>query len=276
MNYYCLIAGLPDIHPEETKAVTSLLELKSDLLEQLSSEDGELLKLLFAKFDNDNWLKFLQNKDAVLHPLANLKSEDLGQLISLMQEFEHPSDKRLLPYIRTFYSSYTDESFLSEGMSHEDYLSGLYFEYAMKCKNSFLQKWFEFNLNLNNIFTAVSCRKHGFEMRSLILGNNEVAQLIRSTNARDFGLTGMFEQLDGVLRIAEEENLLEREKKIDELKWAWLEENTFFNYFSIEKVLAFVIKAEMIERWKPLSSEKGTEIFRELLGSLKEGVTFEE
>lgn len=276
MNYYCLIAGLPEIQPEETKAVSSLLELKHDLLEQLSFEDSDLLKLLFAKFDNENWLKFLQNKDAVLHPLANLKSEDLSELISLMQEFEKPSDKRLLPYIKTFYSSYSDENFLTEGVSHEDYLSGLYYEYAMQCKNTFLQKWFEFNLNLNNIFTAVACRKHGFDMRSLILGNNEVAQTIRSTNARDFGLTGMFEQLDAVLRIAEEPNLLEREKKIDELKWTWLDQNTFFHYFSIEKILAFVIKAEMIERWKPLSAEKGTGIFRNLLDDLKQGVEFEE
>lgn len=276
MNYYCLIAGLPDIQPEDNKAVASILELKKELMEQLSHDDAELLKLLFARFDNENWLKFLKNKDAELNSSGNLTSDDFGQLLTLMQEVENPKDRRLLPYINAFYSSYIDENFLSAGISAEDYLSGLYYEYAMGSKNEFLKKWFEFNLNINNILTAVACRKHSFDVKLLVLGNNEVAQTIRSSNARDFGLAGMFEQLDTVLRIADESDLLEREKKIDALKWSWLEENTFFNYFSIEKVLAFVLKVEMIERWKLLTVNNGTQIFHGLLDDLKEGVKFEE
>lgn len=275
MNYYCLIAGLPDLQPEDNKSVTSLLDLKRDLMEQLSTSDADLLKLLFAKFDNENWLKYIENRDAVLNPLGNLTSDDLGQLLAMMQELENPKDIRLQPYLHSFYSTYNDENFQSDGVSSEDYLSGLYYEFAMQSTNTFLKDWFEFNLNINNILIASACRKHGFEMRSLVLGNNEVAQTIRASNARDFGLIALFEQLDLVLRITEEADLLEREKKIDALKWAWLEEHTFFNYFTIEKVLAFVLKAEMIERWKPLTVEKGTHIFRELLGSLKEGVSFE-
>ena len=275
MNYYCLIAGLPDIQPEDNKTTLSLIELKNDLMEQLSDDDVELLKLLFAKFDNDNWLKFIENKDADLHPLGNLKADDLGHLLALMIEFENPKDSSLLPYIHTFYSTYNDEKFRLEDMSNEDYLSGLYYEYAMKCKNDFLKAWFGFNLNINNILTAVTCRKHGFDQRNFVLGNNEISQAIRTSNARDFGLSGMIDYLDQVLHISEESDLLEREKKIDALKWNWLEENTFFNYFSIEKILAFVLKSEMIERWKPLSAEKGTLIFRELIVGMKEEVKFE-
>lgn len=275
MNYYCLIAGLPDIQPEDSKIIAPMIHLKSDLMEQLSAADLELLKLLFARFDNDNWLKYIENKEAELNPLGNLNQEDLSQLLALMQEFENPKDTRLMPYIHKFYNTYNDEKFLSEGISHEDYLSGLYYEFAMKNDNSFLKSWFEFNLNLNNILTAISCRKHGFDQKTLVLGNNEVAQSIKTSNARDFGLGGLFEQLDAVLRISEETDLLEREKKLDALKWNWLDENTFFNYFSIEKILAFILKIEMIERWKFLTVEKGTQIFRELLVGMKEGIAFE-
>ena len=168
MNYYCLIAGLPDIQPEDSKTHSSLIELKNELLAQLSEADAELLKLLFSKLDNDNLLSYLENKDADLNPLGNLKTDDLEQLIALMQEFENPKDSRLLPYIQTFHNTYTDENFLTEGVSHEDYLSGVYFEYAMGCKNSFLRKWFEFNLNINNILTAIACRKHGFDQKTLV------------------------------------------------------------------------------------------------------------
>ncbi len=275
MNYYCLIAGLPEIHAEDTKIDTSLIELKNDLLEQLSVSDAELLKLVFAKYDNDNFIAYLYNKDAELNPLGNLKSTDWEQILGLLQEVENPKDSRLLSYIQTFYSAFGTDKTNTEGISNVDFMAGLYYEYAMKNDNHFLSAWFEFNLNINNILTATACRKHGFDQRNMVIGSNEIAIAIKNSNARDFGLAGIFDQLDLVLRIAEENDLLEREKKIDALKWAWLEENTFFNYFSIEKVLAYLLKIEMLERWKPLSVEKGTQIFRELLVGMKEGVKFE-
>ena len=275
MNYYCLIAGLPDIQAEDTKINVSLPELKEELLEQLSTSDGQLLKLIFAEYDNRNFLAFLANKDAVLNPLGNISSSDWLQLVAIMKDSENPKDQYLLPYIQKFYTEISDEKNAIEGISPEDHLAALYYEEALKNDNKFLQKWFEFNLNVNNILTAIACRNHGFDQQALLIGNNEVALTIRKSNSRDFGLTGMFEQLDLVLRIAEENDLLERERKIDALKWTWLEENTFFNYFSVEKVLAYVLKIQMIDRWKMLSMEKGGQIFRELLGSLKEGVSFE-
>jgi Protein of unknown function (DUF2764) len=233
------------------------------------------MKLVFAKYDNVNFLTYLDNKDADLNKLGNLNTADWEQLIALLQEVENPKDSRLLPYYQVFYQKIGNEKTTDEGFSSEDQLASLYFEYAMQNNNQFLSAWFEFNLNINNILTATACRKHGFDQRNMVIGSNEIATAIKNSNARDFGLAGVFDQLDVVLRISEENDLLEREKKIDALKWAWLEENTFFNYFSIEKVLAYVLKIEMLERWKPLSVEKGTQIFRELLVGMKEGVKFE-
>lgn len=275
MNYYCLIAGLPDIQAEDIKNSTSLAELRNELQQQLSVTDNKLLELIFAKYDNQNFLSFLHKNEGAFNKLGNLQTTDWEQLISLLQEVENPKDNRLQPYITEFYRTFGHEKTNAEGISNIDYLSTLYFGFAMKNENRFLSSWFEYNLNINNILLATACRKHGFDQRKLVIGNNEVAQTIKSSNARDFGLSGLFSQLEIVIRIAEENDLLEREKKIDALKWAWLEENTFFNYFSIEKILAYVLKIEMLERWKPLSVEKGTQIFRELLAGMKEGVKFE-
>lgn len=275
MNYYCLIAGLPEIQIEDSKIVSTLVDIKSDFVEQLSEGDADLMNLVFAKYDNANFLAYLHDKESTLNELGNLSRTDWEQIVSLLQEIENPKDGRISPYITSFYHLFTLEKSTNETISLDDQLAGMYYEFAMKSKNKFLSNWFEFNLNLNNILTAVACRKHGFDLKNLIVGSNEIANTIKASNARDFGLTGIFDQLDVVLRIAEEADLLEREKKIDALKWAWLEENTFFSYFSIEKVLAYVLKIEMIERWKPLSMENGTQIFRDLLAGLKEGVKFE-
>ena len=275
MQYHYLIAGLPDIQLDETKDIPTMEALKADLENALSAEDLKLLHLIYAKFDNQNLLSYLNDKDAELNPLGLFASEDWKDL-TMFGESELPMENRPFPYMYRFSAQYKDDNASFEGISANDYLSSLYYEYAMQSDNKFLQDWFEFNLNINNLLTAIACRKHGFDAQQFILGDNEAAQLLRKSNAHDFGLKSVFDQVDAVMRIAEESNLLAREKQIDELKWNWLEENTFFNYFTIERVLSFVLRCELINRWKPLTQEKGTQVFREMLYELKEGVSFEE
>ena len=98
---------------------------------------------------------------------------------------------------------------------------------------------------------------------------------IKSTNARDFGLSGMVDDLEVRFAIAEEPNLLEREKRIDALKWNWLEEHTFFNYFSVERVLAFFIRCQLLQRWNGLTPEAGEKVFRGLLDEMQQQAHFE-
>ncbi len=52
-----------------------------------------------------------------------------------------------------------------------------------------------------------------------------------------------------------------REKKVDLLKWEWLEEHTFFKPFDIESVFAYLLKLEMIERWVMLDKATGEKDF---------------
>lgn len=272
MNYYCLVAGLPDLHTDDAKGYLSLEDLRAELIGQLTPADVKLLNLLYAKYDNQNFLKFLSQREAILNPLGNLNTDDWNELIGLMQETENPVDDRLPSYIINYYNFIQSEENFISGIPPEDYLTALYFEFAMKVDNEFLQAWFEFNLNLNNLLTAINCRKHEIEQQKLIIGHNEIAKILRHSHARDYGIGNLFDFTDEVVKITEEPNLMEREKKIDALKWFWLEEHTFFNYFSIEKILAFVLKTEMLERWKMLSFEAGSTIFRDLLTSLKQDV----
>lgn len=272
MNYYCLVAGLSDIQKDDTKGFLSPAELLDEISPQLSEEDAALLRLLYARYDNTNFLTFLREKEVKSGTFGVLNTQDWDELIRLMQEEDHPKDKRLLPYyISYFRFAQEDEDFL-KGMSPDDFLAGLYYDYAMQSSNSFVASWFEFNLNLNNLLTAVFCRKHKINPEKLIVGQHEAARILRTSHARDYGVGGLFEYTEEVIKLAEETDLLEREKKIDALKWNWLEEHTFFHYFTIERVLAYVLRVEMLQRWKMLSFETGSEIFRNLLASMKQGI----
>jgi hypothetical protein len=140
----------------------------------------------------------------------------------------------------------------------------------MRSGNGFISSWFELNLNVNNILVALTARKHKLEIAPLIVGNTEVSEALRTSGARDFGLSGDVDYLDQVMKLHETQELLEREKKTDTMKWDWIEEANFFHYFTVERLYAFLLRLEMIERWISLDKEKGSQMFRKIIDSLKQ------
>ena len=278
MNYYCYIAGLPDIQIDNQKSIPAQEEILDELKQILSKGDMALLDLLRLKYDNDNLLKFLANRDAELNPLGKLTSQDWAELIELIDNSDERNpvrDARLLKYVLEFYTTIRNEQSEEKIDFAEDFLAALYYKYGIQCKNKFVADWFEFNLNINNILTALTCRKYGWDIKSAIVGDNVVAETIRSSvSARDFNLKAEIDYFDALVSISETANLLDREHRIDALKWNWLEENTFFSSFSIEKVLSFWLRCELMHRWDNLSMEEGAEIFRQMINDLKKDVKF--
>jgi hypothetical protein len=99
-----------------------------------------------------------------------------------------------------------------------------------------------------------------------------VCQTLRSSNARDFGLSSEVDYLEQVVKISEIADLVEREKKIDQLRWKWMEDKTFFEYFSLERLYVFLLQTDIIERWLTLDKEKGNQMFRSIIAALKDEV----
>lgn len=268
-KYYCLVAGLPDISLDDGKLTYTVANFKSDIYPELSVSDRKLIDLFFLKYDNLNLLKLLRDKEAIVDPRGNYSTDELIAFIASVKEGETP----VCPsYIPLFISDYLQKVSTDEYFVPEDCLANYYYAYAMECHNAFISSWFEFNLNINNVLTALTARKYKFDVASNIIGRTDVSNAIRTSNARDFGLTGTLEYLEQLMRISETEELVEREKKIDILKWSWMEDAIFFDYFTIERIFVFLLKLEMIERWISLDKEKGNEIFRNIIESLKNEV----
>lgn len=268
-KYYCLVAGLPDISLDDGKLTYTVANFKSDIYPELSISDRKLIDLFFLKYDNLNLLKLLRDKEATVDPRGNYSADELIAFIALVKEGETP----VCPsYIPLFISDYLQKVSTDEYFVPEDCLANYYYAYAMECHNAFISSWFEFNLNINNVLTALTARKYKFDVAFNIIGRTDVSNAIRTSNARDFGLTGTLEYLEQLMRISETEELVEREKKIDILKWNWMEDAIFFDYFTIERIFVFLLKLEMIERWISLDKEKGNEIFRNIIESLKNEV----
>lgn len=269
--YYYLVAGLPELTLEDSKLSYTVADFKAELYPDLSDEDKKLIDLFYLKFDNANVLKLLKDKDAAIDLRGNYSAEELVEFISSLKEGDEIADAVFPSYLSTFIFEYFNAT-AEDDFLYEDRLAALYYEYAMKCKNKFVSSWFAFNLTMNNILVALTARKFKMDIAPLIVGDTEVCEALRTSGARDFGLTGEVEFLDQLVKISETEELVEREKKIDQLRWNWMEEATFFNYFTVERLFVFLLQLEMIERWISLDKEKGNQLFRSIIATLKDEV----
>ena len=272
--YYYLVAGLPDITLDDGKLSYSVESFKSEIYPDLSAKDQRLMDLFYLKYDNENLLALLRNKDAVPARIGRYTAEELLQVIEAVRDGDAP-DKKYPPYLYDFISLYFSLA-PEELYKAEDLLASTYFSYAMKSRNKFVASWFEFNLNINNIQAAFAARKYKMDVPAVVVGQTEVSELLRTSNARDFGLNDLLTYFEPLQRIVEIEELVEREKKVDLLKWKWLEEESFFNYFTVERLFVFLLQLEMIERWISLDKEKGSELFRQMIQSLKDEVQIPE
>lgn len=273
-TYYCLVAGLPDISLDDGKLSYSVSDFKAELYPDLSAQDRKLIDLFYLKFDNTAILKLLKNKDAVIEDKGNFSAEELLQLIEAVREGDTP-DKKYPSYLVNFVSQYLQLS-QDELYRAYDLLAALYYSYGMSSNNAFIASWFEFNLNLNNILAALAARKYKLEVSSVIVGATSICEQLRTSNARDFGLNETLKYFEALQRIADIEELVEREKKVNMLKWKWLEDESFFHYFTIERIFVFLMQLEMIERWISLDKEKGNELFRKMIQDLKNEVQIPE
>lgn len=272
--YYYLVAGLPDISLEDGKLSYTISDFRAESYGDLSAKDQALIDLFYLKYDHADLLSLLKDKDAVTQGKGNFFSEDLLQLIASVKEGEKP-DAKFPSYLYDFIAQYlalpADELYKAENL-----LASAYYAYAMKSKNPFIASWFEFNLNINNILAAFAARKYKMNVAEVIVGDTDVCEMLRTSNARDFGLSETLDYFEPLQRLVETDDLVEREKKVDQLKWKWLEDASFFHYFTVERLFVFLLQLEMIERWVLLDKEKGSELFRQMIQNLKDEVQIPE
>lgn len=279
-KYFYLIAGLPDVALEDTKITYSIEDFNDEIYPYLSKKDKKIIDLFFLSYDNKNLFNLLLNEEAKINARGNFTKEKLLYFISIIKESVE-NDERiiikekdfpayLVEFLKHYFSDQEKEK--KPKVYLEDYLSVLYYKYALKCKSEFTAKWFQFNLNLKNTLIALSGRRYNIDVSESILGENQIAKALRTSTMRDFGLSEELDYLEELIKVDEITELTDREKKIDELRWRWMEEETITNYFTIERLFVFLIQIDIIERWNLLDKEKGNQIFRGIIDSLKNEV----
>jgi len=263
-NYYCQVAGLQDITLDIHKLSSGQLELRDELQATIHADDYQLVEQLFLQYDNKNLLNLI---------LKNGKELDVRGIYTIAQLEENikAPDGSLPSYMDQFILAVKNDDPIVPGMSYENQLTTLYYEHVLNSKNSFIRNWFNFNKILTNITTALLCRKYEMPYEFQVLGMDETAEIIRKSHARDFGVSSDFHYVEELIGIAKIEDFEEREKALDKIRWDYLDEITFFEYFTIDRIMAFILKLGMVERWLAIDKKHGSQLFDELLQDLKSG-----
>ena len=142
--------------------------------------------------------------------------------------------------------------FLREGLADENLDRDFYLR-AFAHKNRFIRDYFLCDMNVRNakvryLNTALS-REKGKDVMDLPEGEFEQAQALETIFAGN--------------------DILARERALDDLVWDKISELTIFNYFDINAILGFIAKLHIVARWYKLDERTGRERFRKLVDEVR-------
>lgn len=264
-EYYYLVAGLREWTLDSDTKGFDVREILDEIFEELTTEDRKAVELLYAYYDCENLIA-RRAKSNRLNQLGNLSAEQLDEV--LIERHYSLLPKRVAEVVKLYVEASDedrDEDIkLDERFEHAIF-EAYYAELAdSKCK--FLRGWGEFDRNLRNIAAAVAAREAGRTVRDVTVGGGEIVEQLARSSAADFGLRGELQYIDAVIAaVSDEKNIVEKERKIDAIRWSEAEEIVAFDFFNINYILSYLVKVNIVARWTMLSPEVGREMLDRLI-----------
>jgi hypothetical protein len=269
-HYYYLVAGLTDLVFDSGKGYPDLNEFVKELENNLHSSDFNIVSLLFLPYDNDNLIAFLEGKTDKWNPLGKYSVNDFEEERKVMQSIVRRKDV-IPPYMVAVMNQRTGEEQAIDRVSTWKKLSEGYLEMALKSGSKFMKKWISFDRDVRNIFALINAKELNLNATRYIAGNDQFAQeLIAIFNSgKDFVIPQEPDYAPTIFRIATENGFMERERKIDLERWNFIDNNTFFEYFTLDLILGYLLKYMIVLRWKQLEPETGKMMLRKLTDQME-------
>jgi hypothetical protein len=141
---------------------------------------------------------------------------------------------------------------MEEGFD-ENTLGADFYAKAAESKNRFIREYFDFDGRLRNMKVNYLAKRLGKN------GENFMVELPEAD----------FDEEKQIQDILADADFVEREQKMDELKWEKASDIARMDYFNMNAILAFLVKAKTVQRWAELDPDKGTEMFHKLVKEVR-------
>lgn len=267
-EYYYLVAGLREWTLDSDTKGFDVREIVDEILVELTKSDREAVRLLYAYYDCENIIARRAQRDRY-NQLGNLTVEQIDEVLNQRRYSLLP--ERVAKVVK-LYVEVDDEERDEEFVPTERFEKAVfeaYYEDLAHSKCRFLNGWGEFDRNLRNIAAAVAAREAGRSVADVVVGEGDVVEQLKRSSAADFGLRGELQYIDAVIAaVSDEKNIVEKERKIDAIRWSEAEEIAVFDFFNINFILSYLVKVNIVARWTLLSPEVGREMLNRLMNEL--------
>lgn len=264
-NYYTLVAGFREYQLDADRKGFDAAEIRAEVLEELEEKDRRAVELLYYYYDCEN-LSAARAGRTAHNALGNLTHEEI------LAELEHPTllPEELQQVIRAYADPEgEDAEQVDTAQRFEKSLFAAYYRLADRSACRFLREWSAFDRNLRNVSAAITARELNRPIEEVTVGEGEVVEQLQKSSASDFGLRGELQYLDAAIAaIADEQNLVEKEHKIDLIRWREASELSTFDYFDINAVISYLVRVNLVARWSMLDPERGRKMFALLMEEL--------
>ncbi len=180
---------------------------------------------------------------------------DFDSLYAHISDMSSPKERRCMEW-------------LVFGLKEEN-LNSHFYRASLKSPVKFIREYFRADLEIRNIQAATVARKNSLDPSQYIIGNNEFTEQLKTSRANDFGITNISGNATELLRIMDNGNILDREQQLDLFRWQRANEICTFNYFDINVILSFLLKASIVKRWNMLDKKRGAIIFKQFVDEVK-------
>ena len=150
-----------------------------------------------------------------------------------------------------------------------------FYKEALSSKIGFIREFFQFDLEVRNQKVRYLNQALGRDPEKDVLS-------LRDPELEETGLEPEdpeFKEAARMQSILEENDILSRERGIDDLYWEKIDELTLFDYLNLDKILGVIAKMMIIRRWIILDEETGRAMFKRLVDEVRgtfKGVEYNE
>lgn len=182
----------------------------------------------------------------------------------------------ILNQVRELLSEKDNEvlDFIAKGFD-KDQIGLEFYKEALAHRIGFIREFFRFDFDVRN-------QKVRYLNNALGRAPEKDVLKLTDPEAEENGLEPEepeFKESAKLQTILEKNDILSRERGIDDLYWDKIDELTLFDYLNFEKVLGIVVKMMIIRRWLVLDEETGRAMFKKLVDEVRgtfKGVEYNE
>lgn len=270
-NYYCLVAGLREYALDADTKGFNPTEIVAEIMEELTDADAKAVRLLYGYYDCENIVALRAGRNAY-NPLGNLSQAELEE------ELQEPTrlPQAMADVIKAYAAAQSEETVDEEAIRGVDLMLGFerslfeaYYAECARAKSHFLREWATFDRTLRNISAVAVARAISRPASSVTVGKGEIVDQLQRSSAADFGLRGELPYIDAVIAaINDEQNLVEKEHKIDLIRWDQAVELAVTDYFDINAILSYLVRVNIVARWALLDPKRGRAMLDRIMTEL--------